>query len=168
MAQTLQLLSVISYAVAGVFLVLAVFFWFFFKIPTVIGDLTGRTARKSIAKMRIANESTGVKAYKQSKINAERGKVTGSIPETAKKSQQEEIVQTGLLGENKAESIETEQTAILDQETSILGCESTGLLVDENSTAPLDAPKQEPMVRENGKKIEMMEEIILIHTEETI
>ena len=70
MAQTLQTLSIISFAVAGVCLVLAVFFWFFFKIPIVIGDLSGRTARKSIAKMRAANEKSGAKSYKESKTNA--------------------------------------------------------------------------------------------------
>lgn len=41
MAQTLQALSVISFVIAGACLVLAVFFWLFFKIPTVIGDLSG-------------------------------------------------------------------------------------------------------------------------------
>ena len=45
MAQTLQTLSVISFVIAGACLVLAVFFWLFFKIPTVIGDLSGRTAK---------------------------------------------------------------------------------------------------------------------------
>ena len=80
MAQTLQTLSVISFVIAGACLVLAVFFWLFFKIPTVIGDLSGRTAKKSIAKMRAANEKTGTKSYKESRINAERGKLTGTIP----------------------------------------------------------------------------------------
>ena len=48
MAETLSILSIVSFAVAGASFMLAVFFWFFFKIPTVIGDLSGRTARKSI------------------------------------------------------------------------------------------------------------------------
>lgn len=80
MAETLQLLSIISFAVAAVCLVLAVFLWFFFRIPDVIGDLSGRTARKSIAKMRAANEKSGSKSYKESKANAERGKLTGTMP----------------------------------------------------------------------------------------
>ena len=69
MADTLSTLSVISFAVAAVCLVLAVFLGVFFKIPTVISDLSGRTARKSIAKMRTANEKTGVKTYQASKTN---------------------------------------------------------------------------------------------------
>ena len=81
MAETLQTLSIISFAVAAACFVLAIFLWFFFKIPTVIGDLSGRTARKSIAQMRAANEKSGVKSYKESKTNAERGKVTATMPD---------------------------------------------------------------------------------------
>mgnify|MGYP000841362241 FL=1 len=79
MAQTLQTLSTVSFAVAGVCFAVAAFFWFFFKIPAVFGDLSGRNARKSIAKMRAANERSGVKSYKESKTNVERGKITGTI-----------------------------------------------------------------------------------------
>ena len=108
MAQTLQTLSIISFAVAGVCLVLAIFFWFFFKIPTVIGDLSGRTARKSIAKMRAANEKTGAKSYKESKTNAERGKLTGTMPDSGKLKKKitasdDGKPETGLLAENKAD-----------------------------------------------------------------
>lgn len=35
-----------------------------FKIPIVIGDLSGRTAKKSIERMRLNNEKTGNKSYK--------------------------------------------------------------------------------------------------------
>ena len=150
MAQTLQTLSIISFAVAGLCLVLAVFFWFFFKIPSVIGDLSGRTARKSIAKMRAANEKTGVKSYKESKTNAERGKLTGTMPDSGKLNKKNPTPingqpETGLLSDNKAEG-----------------------LVDENATAPLDTPTQRAVVRTGGKKIEILEEIMFIHTEEVI
>ena len=174
MAQTLQTLSIISFAVAGVCLVLAVFFWFFFKIPTVIGDLSGRTARKSIAKMRAANEKTGVKSYKESKTNAERGKLTGSMPDSARLKNKNAVPpvngqpETGLLSDNKAEGLETEATGVLDEETSFLGSETTGLLIDENATAPLDAPEHGQAARLGGKKIEMLEVVMFIHTDEVI
>ena len=118
MAQTLQTLSIISFAVAGVCLVLAVFFWFFFQIPNVIGDLSGRTARKSIAKMRAANEKTGVKSYKESKINAERGKLTETMHHSEKLDKKAQTVsndqpETDLLADNKSEGIESEATGIL-------------------------------------------------------
>lgn len=61
MAQVLSIISIISFIVAGLAFLLAVFFWFKFKIPSVIGDLSGRTARKSIAKMRQNSENAGKK-----------------------------------------------------------------------------------------------------------
>lgn len=173
MAQTLQTLSIISFAVAGVCLVLAVFFWFFFKIPMVIGDLSGRTARKSIAKMRAANEKTGAKAYKESKTNAERGKLTGTMPNMGKPKKKKEVSdngkpETGLLAENKADGLESEATGVLDEATGILESDTTGLLIDENATASLDTPAQKHTARTGGKKIEMIEEVMLIHTDEVI
>ena len=172
MAQTLQTLSIISFAVAGVCLVLAIFFWFFFKIPTVIGDLSGRNARKSIAKMRAANEKTGVKAYKESKTNAERGKLTGTMPPDSGKLKKtvtnDGKPETGLLAENMAEGLESEATGVLDEATGILEGETTGLLIDENATAPLDAPVNKTPVRTGGKKLEMLDEVMLVHTDEVI
>lgn len=166
MAQTLQTLSIISFAVAGVCLVLAIFFWFFFKIPSVIGDLSGRTARKSIAKMRAANEKTGAKSYKESKTNADRGKLTGTMPDSGKlnkknKAPDDDKPETGLLADNKADGLDSEETGVLESET-------TGLLIDENATAPLDVPSHNPIVRTGGKKLEIIEEVILVHTEEVI
>ena len=53
MAETLSMLSIISFIVAGVALAVAIFLWIFFKIPRVIGDLSGRNARKSIARVEL-------------------------------------------------------------------------------------------------------------------
>ena len=166
MAQTLQTLSIISFAIAGVCLVLAVFFWFFFKIPSVIGDLSGRTARKSIAKMRAANKKTGAKSYKESKTNAERGKLTGTMPDSGKLNKKidapdDDMPETGLLVDNQANGLDSEETGMLESET-------TGLLIDENATAPLDAQAHNPIARTGGKKLEIIEEVILVHTEEVI
>lgn len=166
MAETLSTLSIISFAVAGVSFVLAVFFWFFFKIPTVIGDLSGRTARKSIAKMRAANEKTGVKTYKESKANAARGKLTGNIPDSAKLNKKESRTnsdkpETGLLAANKAGSINSEETGMLDSE-------ATGLLIDEEATAALDTSTPPAVKRIGGKALKLMEEVMLIHTDEVI
>lgn len=79
MADILNTVSVIFFIAAGVFAVLAIALWFLFKIPIVIGDLSGRTAKKSIERMRLNNEKTGNKSYKTSKSNLERGKLTGTM-----------------------------------------------------------------------------------------
>lgn len=173
MADILSIVSLVSFILSGVAFVLAILFFILFRIPSVIGDLSGRTARKSIAKMRVANEKTGVKSYKESKTNVERGKLTGTMPDSGKLNKKNSAPvdgqpETGLLADNKAEGLESEATGVLDEETGMLESKATGLLVDENATAPLTAPAQKPFVRSGGKKIVMLEEVMFIHTEEVI
>lgn len=168
MSETLSTLSIISFAVAGICLVLAVFFLFFFKIPTVIGDLSGRTARKSIEQMRAANEKTGNKSYKESKTNVARGKLTDTIKDSRKLKKNavkdDDRPETGLLTENKASKVGSEATGLLNDEKD----ETTGLLIDEDVTVPLDSPIQKTEKRKGGKKLKMLDEVIIIHTDEVI
>lgn len=156
MAETLSTLSIISFVLAGVGFILAVFFWFFFKIPSVIGDLTGKTAKKSIAKMRAANEKSGVKSYRESKFNSERGKITETIPNINKSSSFDEDNQrpeTGLLDESKAEYYEID---------------ATQLLVDDEATVPLEKSTPIDIATEPGVKMTIIDEVTLIHTDEVI
>ena len=161
-ADILSLISTICYILAGVSLVLAVFFWFFFKIPTVIGDLSGRTARKSIAKMRSANERSGYKSYRSSSTNMQRGKVTDTMrlgkaqtaepqkPASQKlvKTTKNERLETGLLEENKVQPEDSQETELLvgNQPAPVaapasIGSEETELLVNNQpAPAPVAAP----------------------------
>lgn len=76
---TLQTISLISFIVAAVFLVISLVLFFLLEIPKIVGDLSGRTARKAIESIRQQNEDSGDKAYKPSAINAARGKLTDKI-----------------------------------------------------------------------------------------
>lgn len=171
-AEILSLVSLISYIVAGVCLALAVFFWFFFKIPVIIGDLSGRTAKKSIEKMRQSNERSGHKVYRSSATNAARGKTTDTMPsseklkkttaEVAKPAASTDVQpETGVLNENKAEVVYGEETAALDVE------EATTLLVSAEETTALNV-ENIPAKRAGGKKLTMINEVMLISTDEVI
>lgn len=59
--------------------VVSLVLFFVLKIPAVIGDLSGATARKAIENIRNQNEESGDKAYKSSAVNKERGKLTDKI-----------------------------------------------------------------------------------------
>lgn len=165
MAETLQFLSIISFIVSGICLMLAVFLGIFFKIPDVVGDLSGRNARKSIANMRTTNEKTGVKFYRESKVNLERGKLTGKMgTETLGKKEDAKTTrpETSLLSTNKADKIESE-------ETYILKAEETGLLMDgEVVTSLLNSKTCRQNYRTINKKIKIIEEVMIIHTDEEI
>lgn len=151
MADTLSLLSVIAFVIAGVSLAVAIFLWFFFHISSVIGDLSGRTARKSIEKMRAANERSGKKSYRVSSVNMERGKVTDTMPGTGKSQKQ--------------------QTELLMRETeAITDPGAAGLSANEDTTEPLTAGSGTTERPKNAKKngFVILEEILLIHTDEEI
>ena len=194
-AEILSLISTISFVVAAVSFALAVFLWFYFKIPAVIGDLSGRTAKKSIARIRTNNERAGGQGYRPSTTNADRGMLTDTMKHSrklnadAKKqadAEQKIVVhkvaqakaqspETELLEENKA-NVQTTETELLDKP------DGTELLVNENETAPLmeetiplteeTAPLTEGTTllaqQSNGKKLVMLDDIMLIHTDEVI
>lgn len=206
--EILSMISLISFILAAISFVLAVFFWIRFNIPAVIGDLSGRTARKSIEKMRTNNEKTGKKDFTPSKTNLNRGKVTELMSESGKQSGKlsgklseklsgklkeekpvvEEQLETGLLDENMQTAYESEETGLLSEveqnetelletgvlepdatETELLAeSEETGLLVDDNETMLL-TEETKPEVKTSGNDVfTMIEEIMLIHTDEEI
>ena len=49
--ETLQMLSTVAYVLAGIFLLAAIAIFFLLDIRSVIGDVTGATARKAIRDM---------------------------------------------------------------------------------------------------------------------
>ncbi len=131
----------------GVMLVVAVLLFILLKIPKVIGDLTGSTARKAIKNIREQNEKSGDKAYKVSTYNRERGKVTdkisssGGLPQNSKG--QMESLQTAKID---AESFPNE-TTVLGNETTVLS-EATAALTPE--TTVLDQQTNETTVLSPG------------------
>lgn len=63
----------------GLMIALSVVLFFVLKIPRVISDLSGRTARRAIEDIRRQNEATGDKSHRPSFVNLHRGKVTDKI-----------------------------------------------------------------------------------------
>lgn len=159
MADILNTISVISFIAAGIFAVLAIALWFIFKIPTVIGDLSGRTAKKSIERMRQNNEKTGNKLYKTSKGNLERGKLTGT--KEGMKQSDESNAETGLLNENLARDFD-------DQATGILVEDETTLMDGNTETAPLDSANERVERKPSTITIKLIDSVKIIHTEEVI
>lgn len=155
MAEKLALASTILYVLAAVLFLLAIFLWFRFEILKIIGDLSGRTARASIAKLRQTNEQTGKKALTPSPVNQARGTVTetasglaGSSEETEELVAQTAYPETGLLQENKV---------IIESGDSLLP--GTELLAENMATVSRTAARE---------KMNIREEIVLVHTDEVI
>lgn len=63
-AQTWQILSVIEFSLAGIFLFFAIFLFYKLRILSVIGFLNGHTAKKYIKKFNQLNMNSKNNLYK--------------------------------------------------------------------------------------------------------
>lgn len=192
MAEKLLTASVILLVLSAVFLFLAIFFFLLFNIPSVIGDLSGRTAKRSILKLRAENEKSSNKFYGSSEQNKVRGKLTDSMEafdknktsskaekrKASKNGKKKDLVfatmddrpETGLLNENRREDAVSSQAT-----TSLNPDDATDELLPKAEDASLttDLLAASPAVRKaakrtGGVKLSLLDEIILIHTDEVI
>ncbi len=156
----------------GIFFVIAVILFFALKIPKVISDLTGRTARKAIENIRMQNEQSGDKTYQSSVVNLERGKLTDKISQSGRLMPRDATpFGTGVITE-KISTMELEQpageTEVLDQlvgETDVLAPvagETDVLAPAAGETEVLSSVEQPVQV------FTIEYEITFIHTDEVI
>ena len=146
----------------GIFFVIAVILFFTLKIPKVISDLTGRTARKAIENIRMQNEQSGDKTYQSSAVNLERGKLTDKISQSGRLMPRDATpVGTGVITE-KISTMELEQPA---GETDVLApaAGETDVLAPAAGETEVLAPVEQPV-----QAFTVEYEITFIHTSEVI
>lgn len=147
----------------GIFFAISAVLFFVLRIPKVISDLTGRTARKAIENIRLQNEQSGNKTYQSSAVNLQRGKLTDKISKSGRLVPREETpFGTGMITEKiSTQQLDVETSA---EETSLLETaeETTVLFSDSGETTVLNADEQ-------GSQVFAVEyEITFIHTNEVI
>ena len=169
----------------GVFLAITVTLFFTLKIPKVISDLSGRTARKAIENIRQQNELSGEKTYQSSAVNKERGKLTDKISKSGRLVPREATpFGTGVITEKiSTQKLDTAgETDVLytADETSVLSApadETTVLSAPADETTVLSAPAgetavlsatQQPPAEQTGGAFTVEYEITFIHTNEVI
>lgn len=142
----------------GIFFVIAVVLFFALRIPSIISDLTGRTARKAIENIRLQNEQSGEKTYQSSAVNLERGKLTDKITQSGRLVPRDATpFGTGAI----TEKIPTQQ---LDPagETEVLAAE------DAASALNAEAGETEVLAEQPVQEFTVEFEITFIHTNEVI
>lgn len=154
LATIYSIVSVVAFVLAGLAFVTAVVMWFNFDILKVIGDLSGRTAKKSIEKRRTANEKSGVKSYRPTPIAVERGALTDTIENSDKlKKDKKKSEKTGKSGKpEKAGKLEKSGKPEKGEKTG-----KSGDLAKAAKTAkPENAAKSEKTAKsdKNNKKQE--------------
>jgi hypothetical protein len=125
----------------GLMFVVSVLLFFLLRIPAVIGDLTGRTAKKAIESMRNQNESSGAKTYQSSHVNKERGKLTDKISHSGRIIKNPTDPLSGAMATAKigTQKLTSQDTVVLDSgnETTVLAADS---FVGGNETTVLSEP----------------------------
>lgn len=159
---------------ACLFLALAVVLFFVLKIPRVIGDLTGATARKAIEDIRNQNEESGTKSYKPSAVNRERGKITEKMTRSGKLVKHPSAGIGGHITA-KISTQELDVEMLPADETTVLVNEETTVLAPEpapyapaSETTVLSQPMAAPVPVQPAAVFSVDYEITYIHTQEVI
>lgn len=151
----------------GVFFAIAVVLFFTLRIPKVISDLTGRTARKAIENIRMQNEQSGDKTYQSSAVNLERGKLTDKISQSGRLVPRSSTpFGTGVI----TEKISTQQLDTAG-ETEVLGGGGETAVLDQNfagETSLLSQDMAGAALEFSAQAFTIEYEITYIHTNEVI
>lgn len=152
---------------SGIMLAVTVILFFVLRIPKVISDLTGRTAKRAIENIRKQNEESGDKSYQSSDVNLARGKLTDKISKSGRVVPRDNSpFGTGFI----TQKISTQQLPPQGP------AEETTVLAGANETTVLDAGcgetavlSPEPMPQAHAPQAFAVEfEITYIHTNELI
>ena len=156
MAQIYNIISIVAFSLAGVCLAFSVFCWIRFKIPKIIGALSGRTAKKSIEQMRSENEKSGKKSYRPTPVAENRGALTETIDQSviAKKAEKTKKAPEPAPKDENATSV----LNYGDGETELLGA----------GTELLSPTVAQPVGAKRIETFEIVQDIVLIHTDEVI
>lgn len=180
MAEQLFTISTVAFVLAVFFLLIAIILWFRLGILGIINDLTGRTAKKSIELMRENNTKNGKKVFRMNMVS---GRSTQLSEKTAEMVTPQAVDITEKLGQPKAElRSDKGETVLLDKNLDVVGVNSntstgetvllnviddTELLVSDD-TAVLAEGESETVSEWEQMQFRMIDEVILIHTDEVI
>lgn len=158
----------------GIMFIVSILIFIFLKIPKVISDLSGATARKAIKTIREQNEASGDKGYKVSAFNEARGKLTDKISPSGNVIQQHQMQMRGIdTTKISTQELQVEEhaneTTVLDSynETSVLdntGAGETSVLSEVMSSGETTVLSEVT----NDSTFTIEYDITFIHTEEII
>ncbi len=149
MALVYNIASIVAFSLSVIFLIIAIILWFRFDILKVIGDLSGRTARKSIEKMRASNESGSRKTLTPATV-------------AKQKSSPTEIVKAPPPAPEPPKPAAADVNA-----TEVLSYSSGGdtMFLDERET---EANAKQQQVYAEKEDFQMLVDIVIVHTGEIV
>lgn len=138
-AQIWLIIGICGFALAAIFLVISLVLFIKSHIPTIIGNLTGKTAARQIEQIRNSNEKSSPKRYKPDTFN--------KVNKTAQQPERP------LFMANQAVAHKSKQLDMSAKDTDVLGKE-TEVLKDENATDVLTSATS--VLNENANATEVL------------
>ena len=143
---------------AAVMLIISVILFFSFDVIRIIGDVSGYNARKEVERIRDQNKNSGVKTYKSSAVNKERGRITDKITQSGEVISSAPEKHGGAMSTSRLDKPKSEET-----EVSTMG-ETT--ILSQNMIPPQETTVLTSDLYYAGFAVER--EITFIHTDEVI
>ena len=169
---TINIVSIIFFIIAGVSLLVAIYSFVRFNIPQIIGELSGRTAKKSIAQMRDKNVKTGDKSHRPSPAAKERGTLTDKIENkksVEKKNENVATVEEGTELLNSTEKLPNgNQTELLNDNATVPLNDNATTVLSEETTVLTNNDNSQINASNDSNDFKIIQNIVLIHTNETI
>ena len=180
-ASIYNILMIVSFALCGVFLIVAIILFFKLRIKSAIDELSGKKSRKQVAEIRKENEANKSRGYVPSIFKDRNDKTTTSLNEgsrrlkraTAQLSREESTAEIDEILDPSGGTVvlsESMNDSGWDEGTSVLGesgdYEGTTLLSEEDEGTTLLS--EETIERENIKKCIVIREITVNEADEYI
>jgi len=197
-AALLQIISIAAFSLSGLLFIASVILFIKFRIPVIAGDLSGMTAKKQIQVIRNQNTEKGEHRYRPDTANIYKGKPserlgnssrlkrrnpTGDSANSGRLVIERAMAESGRLGAQVNLNVpdSPQRTPALSAETAVLSSQNqyeisppTEVLQSDFNTAAMPATEKltiQAMELPQGagsNTFQMLKEITLIHTEETI
>ena len=181
-ATTYNILMIVSFALGGVFLIVAVILFFKLKIVSAIDELSGKKSRKQVAEIQKENAATKSRGYVPGIFKDRNDKTTTSLADggsrrlkrgTSKLSKEDTMEKLDDLVDNSGGTVVLSEPSPdhgWDEGTSVLGAEpdfeGTTLLAEEDEGTTL--LNEDTMVNDNRKKCTVIREIIVKESEDCL
>lgn len=163
-ADTLQLVSIIAFSIAGVLTLIAVYLFFKMDVRGIIDDLSGKSAERQIMAMREENNRQKNPLSRRSGKSSETKKSSLMERTTVKLKNDEKTEVLPKKDEEKTALLREEATVplqMVEEETTVL--EETTTVLQEDETVVLDEN-----IKNTDKRYELVLNEIIIHTQEII
>ena len=153
----------------GIMLAVTVLRFFTLKVPRLVSDLSGATARKAIRDIRAKNERSGDKTYMASAVNLQRGKLTDRITPSGRIiPATPDAFGTGIITTKISTQELAQQELPLTEETAVLFEQETASPVSPEPAGETEVLSYEAETTLLAPAFAIEYEITYIHTDERI